>query len=86
MFLHSSITHVFNQHTDHLVTDDDDLCQMTLERGAAEKLATLVKSITPLESHPDWDQEEPESLCCLREVLFHLTHSLACLLILPRRR
>jgi hypothetical protein len=66
MLIPSSTTHVFNQHTDHLLTDDGDLCLMTLERGAAEKLAIVFKSITPLESHPDCDQEEPESRVCER--------------------
>ncbi|KAI0263468.1 ARM repeat-containing protein [Gloeopeniophorella convolvens] len=56
----------------YLVMDEKDLCQTAFERGSLAKLATLVHSITPTpvpdsKTPSDWEEDEPESLCCLRE-------------------
>lgn len=55
-----------------MVTDDSSLCHSAFERGSLAKLDDLVKSITPLPSPPSgtsepWDEDEPESVSCLRE-------------------
>ncbi|KAI0064492.1 ARM repeat-containing protein [Artomyces pyxidatus] len=50
-----------------LVMDEKELCQTAFDRGSLTKLATLVKSISPLEKATELDEDEPESLCCLRE-------------------
>ena len=59
---------VFNELAVHLVTDNKELSRTALERGSAKDLALLVTTIMPAEIHPGWDQEESESVCCLREV------------------
>ena len=53
---------------DHLVADDKDLCQLAYDRFSLQKLADLVKAITPSEATPGWDEDEPESTSRLREV------------------
>lgn len=53
-----------------LVNDDKDLCQLAFERGSLTHLAQLVKSISPNETSIQWDEDEPESQACLREVSF----------------
>lgn len=52
----------------YLVSDDPALCQNANDRGSLEKLADLVKLITPLGKPSEWDEDEPESISCLREV------------------
>lgn len=52
---------------DQLVCDDKDICQLAFERGSLTKLANLLKSITPSEASPGWDEDEPESVSRLRE-------------------
>ncbi|EKM55266.1 uncharacterized protein PHACADRAFT_255760 [Phanerochaete carnosa HHB-10118-sp] len=51
----------------YLVCDDKDLCQLAFDRGSLTKLANLVRSITPSEPAPGWDEDEPESIARLRE-------------------
>ncbi|EPQ57852.1 ARM repeat-containing protein [Gloeophyllum trabeum ATCC 11539] len=51
----------------YLVTDDRELCQLAFERGSLSKVSDLAKQITPLEKSSDWDEDEPESISCLRE-------------------
>ena len=55
---------------DHLVSDDKDLCQLAFERGSLAKLSEVVKAITPSEASSEWDEDEPESISCFREVHF----------------
>ncbi|KIJ59697.1 hypothetical protein HYDPIDRAFT_162060 [Hydnomerulius pinastri MD-312] len=50
-----------------LVRDEKDLCLEVHERGVLANLASLVKSITPLEKPSDWDTDEAESRIALRE-------------------
>ncbi|KIK78727.1 hypothetical protein PAXRUDRAFT_36581 [Paxillus rubicundulus Ve08.2h10] len=50
-----------------LVRDEKDLCLEVYDRGVLPNLASLVKSITPLEEPSDWDIDEPESRVALRE-------------------
>lgn len=52
------------------MTDDATLAQLAVDRGALTKLADLVKFITPTEpsASGEWEDEEPESISCLREV------------------
>jgi len=54
---------------DYLITDEKELCQAAFDRGSLTKLSNLVKSITPAEKASDWDEDEPESMSRLREVL-----------------
>jgi hypothetical protein len=54
--------------SDYLITDDAMLCNHAFDRGCLEKLSVLVQSITPLEMQVDHEDEEPESISCLREV------------------
>ncbi|OBZ65761.1 Acetolactate synthase, mitochondrial [Grifola frondosa] len=51
----------------NLITDDKPLCQLAFDRGSLTKLACLVKSITPSEKTVEWEEDEPESISCLRE-------------------
>ena len=53
---------------DYLVSDNKELCQLAFDRGSLKKLAELVKSITPSDAPPGWDEDEPESISILREV------------------
>lgn len=53
---------------DNLVSDNKELCKLAFERGSLAKLAWLVKSITPTEKTAEWEEDEPESRSCLREV------------------
>lgn len=55
---------------DNLVADEKDLCQLAYNRCSLTRLATLVKAITPNEASTGWDEDEPESVACLREVRF----------------
>ncbi|KAF9220191.1 ARM repeat-containing protein [Gyrodon lividus] len=50
-----------------LVRDEKDLCLEVYDRGVLANLASLVKSITPLEKPSDWDIDESESRVALRE-------------------
>ena len=57
---------------DYLVTDEKGLCQTAFDRGSLVKLSDLVHSLTPPatpdnKAPPEWEEDEPESLCCLRE-------------------
>ena len=52
--------------------DDKDLCQLAYDRGSLRKLTDLVKSITPSEATPEWDEDEPESTSRLREVMMFI--------------
>lgn len=65
---------------DHLVSDDKDLCQLAYDRGSLTKLADTVKAITPSDATAEWDEDEPESISCLREVSLHVVHRYICLL------
>ncbi|KAH7889193.1 ARM repeat-containing protein [Phlebopus sp. FC_14] len=51
----------------YLVRDEKELCLEAFDRGVLANLASLVKSITPLEKLPEWDVDEPESTVMLRE-------------------
>ncbi|KAI0280546.1 armadillo-type protein, partial [Russula aff. rugulosa BPL654] len=56
----------------YLVMDDKELCQTAFDRGSLTKLSDLVHTLTPpptTESKvpPEWEEDEPGSLCCLRE-------------------
>ncbi|KAN0129589.1 ARM repeat-containing protein [Lactarius tabidus] len=56
----------------YLVMDDKDLCQTAFDRGSLGKLCELVRTLTPPppadnKIPPEWEEDEPESLCCLRE-------------------
>lgn len=48
--------------------DKKELCELAVERGALPKLAALIKEITPTEKSPEWQEDELESVYCLREV------------------
>lgn len=52
--------------------DERELCQTAFDRGSLVKLSDVVHALTPppvTESKipPEWEEDEPESLCCLRE-------------------
>jgi len=53
--------------------DERELCQTAFDRGSLSKLSDLVHTLTPPPSvtenkvPPEWEEDEPESLCCLRE-------------------
>ncbi|KAL6300508.1 ARM repeat-containing protein [Sparassis latifolia] len=51
----------------NLVSDHKELCKLAFDRGTLSKLACLVKSITPIEQTVEWEEDEPESISCLRE-------------------
>ncbi|TFL04249.1 armadillo-type protein [Pterulicium gracile] len=51
----------------HLVQDNAELCLLVYNQRSLNKLAELVKEITPVNAPPDWDEDEPESIACLRE-------------------
>ena len=54
---------------DDLVMDNNLLCQLAYERGCLDKVASLLLSISPPEKPPEgFEDEEPESICALREV------------------
>ena len=54
---------------DYLVNDDASLCLAAFDRGCLEYLAALIQSISPPEpASPEWEEDEPESNFCLREV------------------
>ena len=53
---------------DNLVADHKELCKFAFERGSLDRLGALVKSITPSEKTVEWEEDEPESISCLREV------------------
>jgi hypothetical protein len=61
--------------SDHLTTDNNDFCRMAVERGSAEILVALVRAITPSVTHTGIDEDEPENLSRLREVLACSLHS-----------
>jgi hypothetical protein len=69
----------------HLVTDDTQLCQLAVDRGSLEKLANLAKSITPLDVESEWDEDEPESISCLREAALRTIAALCLFEHEPRR-
>ncbi|KAI6043328.1 ARM repeat-containing protein [Pisolithus marmoratus] len=50
-----------------LVRDENDFCTEAVDRGVLGNLASLVKSITPLENNCNWEIDEPESRVSLRE-------------------
>ncbi|KAL4068184.1 ARM repeat-containing protein [Scleroderma citrinum] len=50
-----------------LVKDEKDLGIKAHERGVLANLASLVKSITPLDNTDEWEMDEPESRVSLRE-------------------
>jgi len=50
-----------------LVADDKELCELAYQRRSVEKLAGLIKNITPTEKSVEWEDDEPESISCLRE-------------------
>ena len=52
--------------------DEKELCQTAFDRGSLAKLCDLVRTLTPSppadnKMPPEWEEDEPESLCCLRE-------------------
>ena len=54
--------------------DKKDLCQITFDRGSLAKLCDLVHTLTlsPLTDNKmpsEWEEDEPESLCCLCEAV-----------------
>ncbi|KAI0284920.1 ARM repeat-containing protein [Russula brevipes] len=55
----------------YLVMDEKELCQTAFDRGSLAKLSDLVHTLTPppteIKVPPEWEEDEPESLCCLRE-------------------
>jgi armadillo repeat-containing protein 8 len=55
--------------------DEKELCQTAFDRGSLAKLSDLVHSLTPSptadnKAPTEWEEDEPESLCCLREAAF----------------
>jgi armadillo repeat-containing protein 8 len=61
-----------NHILDYLVMDEKELCQTAFDRGSLSKLSDLVHDLTPpppaeTKVPPEWEEDEPESLCCLRE-------------------
>ena len=70
-FLNEWRESLFRCGTDYLVANDNQLCQLAFDRGSLSKLAALVKSITPTEKASEWDEDEAESVSCLREVRNH---------------
>ncbi|KZT09593.1 ARM repeat-containing protein [Laetiporus sulphureus 93-53] len=50
-----------------LVSDNKELCDLAFQRGSLDKLAALIKHITPTEKNPELEEDEPESVSCLRE-------------------
>ena len=57
---------------DYLVMDEKELCQTAFDRGSLSKLSELVHALTPPpptenKVPPELEEDEPESLCCLRE-------------------
>ncbi|EIW84663.1 ARM repeat-containing protein [Coniophora puteana RWD-64-598 SS2] len=61
----------------YLVSDHKELCREAVERGTLDRLAALVKSITPLDRDPDLEEDEPESTVMLREACFQAIATLA---------
>ncbi|KAH9930763.1 ARM repeat-containing protein [Fomitopsis serialis] len=53
-----------------LVRDKKELCDIAEQRGALDKLAKLIKDITPTDQSPEWQEDELESISCLREAAF----------------
>ncbi|PCH37902.1 ARM repeat-containing protein [Wolfiporia cocos MD-104 SS10] len=51
----------------YLVSDKRELCEAANKRGSLARLATLIKSITPIEKGTEWEEDEPHSISCLRE-------------------
>ncbi|KAI0045366.1 ARM repeat-containing protein [Auriscalpium vulgare] len=51
----------------HLVMDEKELCQTAFDRGSLAKLAALVKSITAVDKDVELEEDEAESISCLRE-------------------
>jgi hypothetical protein len=54
----------------NLVQDDPDMCMAVYRQKTLDKLAALVKEITPLDHSPDWDEDESDGICRLREGAF----------------
>src|SRR6267142_3125731 len=57
---------------DYLVMDEKELCQTAFDRGSLSQLSELFHAHTPLpptenKVPPEWEEDEPDSLCCLRE-------------------
>lgn len=53
---------------DNLVADHKELCKFAFDRGSLDRLGALVKTVTPSEKTVEWEEDEPESISCLREV------------------
>ncbi|KAI0253577.1 ARM repeat-containing protein [Lactifluus subvellereus] len=56
----------------YLVMDEKELCQTAFDRGSLVKLSDLVHTLTPPpaadnKTPPEWEEDEPKGLCCLRE-------------------
>jgi armadillo repeat-containing protein 8 len=53
--------------------DDKELCQTAFDRDSLSKLSDLVHALAPPppatenKVPPEWEEDEPGSLCCLRE-------------------
>jgi hypothetical protein len=57
---------------DYLVMDEKELCQTAFDRGSLSKLSELVHALTPPpptenKVPQEWEEDEAESLCWLRE-------------------
>ncbi|KAI5990570.1 ARM repeat-containing protein [Pisolithus orientalis] len=50
-----------------LVRDEKDFCVEAADQGVLASLASLVKSITPIENSDGWEIDEPDSRVSLRE-------------------
>ncbi|KAI0333622.1 ARM repeat-containing protein [Cubamyces sp. BRFM 1775] len=50
-----------------LVSDNRLFCQLAFERNSLAKVANLINSITPAEKSLESEEDEPESVCRLRE-------------------
>jgi hypothetical protein len=66
----STVKYLLTLGLDYLVTDDQQLCKSAFEQGSLEKLASLAKSVTPLDQQSEWEEDEPENISCLREVRY----------------
>ncbi|KAG2024027.1 BSP2p, variant 2 [Coprinopsis cinerea AmutBmut pab1-1] len=60
-----------------LITDDRKLSQLAYDRGCLEKLARILKDITPSEAKEGWDESEAESVSKLREAVLTALATLA---------
>jgi hypothetical protein len=67
---------------DYLVMDEKELCQTAFDRGSMSKLSDFVHAFTPPpptenKVPPEWEEDEAESLCWLREAALTMIAVLA---------